>query len=66
MFTLSLTPALFPRGEGEAFERRRQPHPPVIGPGVAEGSSLPMNLSFGVPALAGPDRLKAELQARCP
>jgi len=30
---------------------------------VAEGSSLPMNLSFGVPALAGPDRLKAELQA---
>ena len=25
-----------------------------------------MNLSFGVPALAGSDRLKAELQARCP
>ena len=25
-----------------------------------------MNLSFGVPALAGPDRLKAELQTRCP
>jgi len=25
-----------------------------------------MNLSFGVPALAGPDRLKVEHQARCP